>query len=84
MYILTMNQAITLSSVVSFVVLFFGLFCVIYLGIIVFNIYRNSYNPSETVLVLLSIIGLFIFNSIFLFLSISRLVESLQEFFSYL
>ena len=79
-----MDQAVTLSSVVSFAVLFFGLFCVIYLGIIVFNIYRNSYNPHQTVLVLLSIIGLFILNSMFLFFSISRLVESLQEFFSYL
>jgi uncharacterized protein with PQ loop repeat len=78
-----MNQVITLSSVVSFLVLFFGLFCVIYLGIIIFNIYRNSYNPNETLLILLVIIGLFIFNSVFLFFSISRLVESLQEFFSY-
>ena len=78
-----MNQVITLSSVVSFVVLFFGLFCVIYLGIIIFNIYRNSYNPNETLLILLAIIGLFIVNLIFLFFSISRLVESLQEFFSY-
>jgi|YNPBryunderm2012_1023409.scaffolds.fasta_scaffold02606_5 uncharacterized protein with PQ loop repeat len=78
-----MNQVITLSSVVSFVILFFGLFCVIYLGIIIFNIYRNSYNPNETLLILLAIIGLFIVNLIFLFFSISRLVESLQEFFSY-
>jgi len=78
-----MNQVITLSGVVSFVVLFFGLFCVIYLGIIIFNIYRNSYNPNETLLILLAIIGLFIFNAVFLFFSISRLVESLQEFFSY-
>jgi len=78
-----MNQVITLSSVVSFVVLFFGLFCVIYLGIIIFNIYRNSYNPNETLLILLAIIGLFIVNSVFLFFSISRLVESLQEFFGY-
>jgi len=78
-----MNQVITLSSVVSFVILFFGLFCVIYLGIIIFNIYRNSYNPNETLLILLAIIGLFIVNLVFLFFSISRLVESLQEFFSY-
>ena len=78
-----MNQVITLSSVVSFIVLFFGLFCVIYLGTIIFNIYRNSYNPNETLLILLAIIGLFIVNLVFLFFSISRLVESLQEFFSY-
>lgn len=67
------------SSIVAFLILFLGLYCFVFFSIIVYNIYRKSYRPQETVIVLLSLIALFIVNAVFLLLSISSVVEGVTQ-----
>lgn len=70
---------LTFANIVAFIILFLGLCCFVFFSITVYNIYRKSYRPQETTLILLSLITLFIVNSIFLILNISTVVEGITN-----
>jgi uncharacterized protein with PQ loop repeat len=72
-------ENLTFANIAAFFILFFGLCCFVFFAIAVYNIYRKSYRPQETVLVIITLILLFMINSVFLMLSVSRVIEGVSQ-----
>ncbi len=72
-------DSISFANIAAFGILFFGICCFVFFAIIGYNIYQKSYKPQETVLVMLTLIVLFIVNTVFLMLSTSRVIEGISQ-----
>lgn len=66
-------------SLVGWLFLFFGICILVYLALAFTNIVNKSYNPKNAVLIVAFLLGLFLLNSLMIYLSFTRANDLLNN-----